>query len=122
MPPLAVLGTLGTILATTSMLPHLAHAIRTRQPSGSPHAWLLGALTGGIWLSYGLTAGDLLIAAPNLVTIPVNTILGVWCLLSARAKRTAAAEAAREIEQLEALYAAKAAHPAAQDRPLFALA
>jgi hypothetical protein len=121
--PLVALGSLGTVLSTVVMLPHLVHAIRARRPSGAPLAWFVGALAGSTWGLYGIASGDLLVATPNLISVPANVFLGAWCLRSARAARrlldpapALSQQVAREVAQLEALYAAKAAHPAGRGR------
>jgi len=82
--PLVLLGSLGTAVSTLSMLPHLLHAARARKPSGSAGAWLLGALSGSIWMVYGVASGNLLVAAPSLVSVPAGLFLSVWCLVRAR--------------------------------------
>jgi len=82
--PLVLLGSLGTVLSTLTMLPHLAHAVRTRRPHGSAFAWLVGAVSSTAWFVYGIGTGDLLVAAPGLVTIPVGFFLAAW---SAREER-----------------------------------
>src|SRR3954454_16685354 len=100
------------------MLPHLVHAIRHRRPSGAPLGWLVGALSGSTWALYGIAAGDLLVAAPNFLNVPANLILAVWSTRVAVSARRAALERqpARtehvDVAYLEALYAAKASHPA----------
>lgn len=79
-----ILGSLGTILSTTAMLPHLAHALRHRRPSGSTTGWMVGALSSAIWFAYGIDRHDLLQAAPGFVTVPGGVFLTAWCLLIAR--------------------------------------
>ena len=81
--PLMILGSLGTVLSTTAMLPHLVHALRHRRPSGSTTGWLVGALSSTIWFAYGIDRHDLLQAAPGFVTVPVGVFLTGWCLLTA---------------------------------------
>jgi uncharacterized protein with PQ loop repeat len=87
---LALLGVLGTLLSTISMLPHLIHAIRNRRPAGTAFAWSLGAVTAGVWFVYGFAIGDVLVAAPGFVTVPVGLGLAVWCAAEARAQDTVA--------------------------------
>jgi uncharacterized protein with PQ loop repeat len=124
--PLNVLGTFGAVLSTVVMLPHLVHAIRRRQPSGAPLAWFVGALTGGTWSCYGIASGDLLIATPNLISVPANLILCVWSIRAARSSRhtqldaelSPTEQATHDVAYLEALYAAKAAHPAGRRNSL----
>jgi uncharacterized protein with PQ loop repeat len=82
--PLVLLGSLGTVLSTVTMLPHLTHAVRTRKPHGSAFAWLIGAVASTVWFVYGVGIGDLLMAAPGLVTVPVGFFLAIW---SAREER-----------------------------------
>lgn len=60
------------------MVPHLTHAVRTRKPAGSPLAWALTAVCSTVWFAYGLAGGDLLVAAPGLVTIPIGCVLAAW--------------------------------------------
>ena len=79
-----ILGSLGTVLSTTAMLPHLVHALRHRHPSGSTAGWMVGALSSAIWFAYGIDRHDLLQAAPGFVTVPVGAFLTGWCLLIAR--------------------------------------
>jgi hypothetical protein len=79
-----ILGSLGTVLSTTAMLPHLVHALRHRHPSGSTTGWMVGALSSVIWFAYGIDRHDLLQAAPGFVTVPVGAFLTGWCLLIAR--------------------------------------
>jgi uncharacterized protein with PQ loop repeat len=85
--PLVLLGSLGTLLSTVTMLPHLAHAVRTRKPHGSAFAWTVGAVASTAWFLYGVGIGDLLVAAPGFVTIPIGFFLAVW---SAREERRVA--------------------------------
>ncbi len=66
------------MLSTIAIVPHLLHAVRMRKPSGSPFAWGLGAVCSTVWFAYGLVDGDLLVAAPGLVTIPVGLLLAAW--------------------------------------------
>jgi hypothetical protein len=66
------------------MLPHLMYAVRTRRPSGSAFAWALGGITASVWVGYGFAIGDVLVAAPGLVTVPANFILAAWCAHDAR--------------------------------------
>ena len=79
-----LLGSLGTVLSTVTMLPHLAHAVRTRKPHGSAFAWMVGAVASTAWFIYGVGIGDLLVAAPGFVTIPIGFFLAAW---SAREER-----------------------------------
>lgn len=79
-----ILGSLGTVLSTTAMLPHLVHALRHRHPSGSTTGWMVGALSSAIWFAYGIDRHDLLQAAPGFVTVPAGVFLTGWCLLVAR--------------------------------------
>ena len=78
-----ILGSLGTVLSTTAMLPHLVHALRHRRPSGSTTGWMVGAMSSTIWFAYGIDRHDLLQAAPGFVTVPVGAFLTGWCLLTA---------------------------------------
>ncbi|NYD42239.1 hypothetical protein [Nocardioides panaciterrulae] len=78
MSPLVLLGSLGTLLSTVAIVPHLLLAVRMRKPSGSPFAWSLGAVCSAVWFAYGLVDGDFLVAAPGLVTIPVGLLLAAW--------------------------------------------
>jgi len=78
-----ILGSLGTVLSTTAMLPHLVHALRHRRPSGSTTGWMVGAMSSTIWFAYGIDRHDLLQAAPGFVTVPVGVFLTGWCLLTA---------------------------------------
>jgi hypothetical protein len=78
-----ILGSLGTALSTTAMLPHLVHALRHRRPSGSTTGWMVGAMSSIIWFAYGIDRHDLLQAAPGFVTVPVGVFLTGWCLLTA---------------------------------------
>lgn len=84
MSPLVVLGALGTLVSTITIVPHVAHAMRTRKPGGSPLAWVLGVTGSTIWLVYGIASGDLLVAAPGLVTVPCGLLLAIWSLRSGR--------------------------------------
>ena len=63
MSPLVLLGTVGTLVSTITIIPHVLHATRTKQPGGSPLAWVMGTAGSTIWLLYGLASGDLLVAA-----------------------------------------------------------
>ena len=87
MSPLVLLGSVGTLLSTVTMLPHLTHALRTRKPHGSAFAWAVGAVASTAWFVYGIGIGDLLVAAPGFVTIPVGFFLAAW---SAREERKVA--------------------------------
>ena len=73
-----LLGSVGTVLSTVTMLPHLTHALRTRKPHGSAFAWVVGAVASTAWFVYGIGIGDLLVAAPGFVTIPVGFFLAAW--------------------------------------------
>ena len=84
MSPLVVLGALGTLFSTITILPHLARAIRTRRPGGSPLAWAMGAAGSVVWLTYGIASGDLLVGAPGFVTIPAGVLLTIWSSREAR--------------------------------------
>jgi hypothetical protein len=90
-----LLGSLGTVLSTTAIVPHLVHALRHRHPSGSTTGWMVGALSSIIWFAYGIDRHDLLQAAPGFVTVPVGVFLTGWCLLTAhRSHRRLAAAGA----------------------------
>ncbi|SFC83891.1 Uncharacterized conserved protein, contains PQ loop repeat [Nocardioides terrae] len=96
MSPLVVLGALGTLVSTITILPHVRHATRTKQPGGSPVAWVMGVTGSTIWLVYGVASGDLLVAAPGLVTIPCGALLAIWSL---RGRRDAQVE--QTVESVE---------------------
>lgn len=81
--PLVVLGALGTLVSTITIVPHVVHAMRTRRPGGSPVAWVLGVTGSTIWFAYGVASGDLLVGAPGLVTIPCGLLLAIWSVRGA---------------------------------------
>jgi uncharacterized protein with PQ loop repeat len=78
--PLVVLGALGTLVSTITIVPHVIHALRTKQPGGSPLAWVMGVTGSTIWFVYGIASGDLLVGAPGLITIPCGLLLALWSL------------------------------------------
>jgi uncharacterized protein with PQ loop repeat len=78
--PLVVLGALGTLVSTITIVPHVLRAWHTKRPGGSPLAWVMGATGSTIWFVYGIASGDLLVGAPGLVTIPCGLLLAVWSL------------------------------------------
>jgi hypothetical protein len=78
--PLVVLGALGTLVSTITIVPHVLQAMRTRKPGGSSTAWVLGVAGSTIWALYGVVSGDLLVGAPGLVTIPCGLLLAIWSL------------------------------------------
>ena len=78
--PLVVLGALGTLVSTITIVPHVLRAWHTKRPGGSPLAWVMGATGSTIWFVYGLASGDLLVGAPGLVTIPCGLLLAAWSL------------------------------------------
>lgn len=92
MSPLALLGATATLLSTLTLLPHLLQAVRTRRPSGSAFGWALGTASSVLWFAYGVIAGDLVVAAPGVVTIPAGSALAIWCW--ARMRRDPARERA----------------------------
>jgi uncharacterized protein with PQ loop repeat len=81
---LAALGALATLLSTFTLLPHLLHAVRSGRPGGSTSGWALGFLASLLWFAYGIAVGDLVVAAPGVVTLPVGAALAVWCHLANR--------------------------------------
>jgi hypothetical protein len=99
---LMLLGSLGTTLSTFVMVPHLTTALRAGRPAGTPFAWGLGAVSGTVWLAYGFLVGDLLMAAPGFVTVPIGVVLTVWSHLATVAER-------RDVALLDELYAASTA-------------
>ena len=78
MSALVVLGVLGTVFSTITLVPHVAHAMRSGVPGGSPMGWTLSFGGSTVWGVYGVVAHDLLVAAPGLVTIPCGLLLAVW--------------------------------------------
>ncbi|WP_110182902.1 hypothetical protein [Nocardioides solisilvae] len=84
MSPLVLLGAVATLLSTVTLLPHLVHAVRAGRPGGSTSGWTLGFLASLAWFVYGVWVGDLVVAAPGLVTLPVGAALAVWCFVASR--------------------------------------
>jgi uncharacterized protein with PQ loop repeat len=120
--PLVVLGTLGTLVSTITIVPHVVHAMRTRQPGGSPLAWVMGVTGSTIWSFYGIASGDLLVGAPGLVTIPCGLLLAIWSLRGRDAEPAARARpaAAEDVYVPEEWLAAD--HTAGDTRELPAVA
>jgi len=77
---LVLLGLLGTVLSTLTLIPHVVQAIRSGRPGGSPSGWMLSFGGSTVWGIYGLVEHDLLVAAPGLVTIPCGLLLSVWSI------------------------------------------
>src|SRR3954469_20797218 len=82
--PLVVLGALGTLVSTITIVPHVLRAWHTKRPGGSPLAWVMGATGSTIWFLYGIASGDLLVGAPGLVTVPCGLLLAVWSVRGER--------------------------------------
>ena len=89
MSPLVVLGLLGTVFSTVTLIPHVAHAIRSGRPGGSPSGWVLSFGGSMVWGVYGIAGHDLLVAAPGLVTVPCGLLLAGWSILD-HVRRSAA--------------------------------
>ena len=99
-----LLGSLGTVLSTVVMLPHLTTALRARRPAGTTFTWALSAVTSSVWLVYGFVVGDILMAAPGFVTVPIGVALAVWSHVATVSERV-------EVAALDELYAVPAAFP-----------
>lgn len=80
MSALVVLGLLGTLFSTITLIPHVAHAVRSGVPGGSPMGWTLSFGGSTVWGVYGIVAHDIPVAAPGLVTVPCGLLLAVWSI------------------------------------------
>jgi len=68
---IGILGTVGTILSTVSLLPQVVRTWRTRSTGGISAAWLVTAMASMVvWMVYGG-----LIGAPALVLVNVLCFL-----------------------------------------------
>jgi len=83
--PLVVLGSLGTLISTVTILPHVAQTLQTKKAGGSPLAWAMGVTGSTVWLAYGIASGDFLVGAPGLITIPCGLFLVASSRRAARA-------------------------------------
>jgi hypothetical protein len=77
---LVALGVLGTFFSTITLIPHVAHAVRTGVPGGSPIGWALSFGGSMVWGVYGIAAHDYIEAAPGLVTVPCGLLLAAWSI------------------------------------------
>jgi MtN3 and saliva related transmembrane protein len=70
---IGILGTVGTVLSTVSLLPQVIRTWRTRSTGGISAAWLVTAMTSMVvWMVYGG-----LIGAPPLIL--VNALCFLQC-------------------------------------------
>lgn len=98
MSPLVVLGSLGTLISTITIVPHVLHALRTKTPGGSPLAWGMGVAGSAVWLVYGIASHDLLVGAPGVVTVPCGLFLAASSTRAALVGRRPVAVASLEPE------------------------
>jgi hypothetical protein len=115
--PLVALGALGTLVSTTTIVPHVLRGMRTKQPGGSPLAWSLGVAGSTIWLVYGIVAGDFLVGAPGLITIPCGLLLAVWSMRAAVVAESVAESVTEVVAQAGIAAGLVAAEP--DDAPVF---
>ncbi len=68
---IGALGTIGTILSTTSLLPQVIRTWRTRSAADISAAWLIAALISMVvWMVYG-----------SLINAPALVLVNVLCFL-----------------------------------------
>jgi MtN3 and saliva related transmembrane protein len=68
---IGILGTVGTILSTVSLMPQVVRTWRTRSTGGISAAWLVTAMTSMlVWIGYG-----------SLISAPALVLVNVLCLL-----------------------------------------
>ncbi len=88
---IGALGTIGTILSTTSLLPQVIRTWRTRSAADISAAWLIAALISMVvWMVYGS-----LINAPALVLVNVLCFLQSAYILFVKVNSERAAVAER---------------------------
>lgn len=66
-----IAGIAATVVGATSIIPQTVHALRSDDVSGiSVAMYALVIVNSTCWLLYGIAVGDLLVSAPNLISIP----------------------------------------------------
>jgi MtN3 and saliva related transmembrane protein len=87
---ISVLGTVGTILSTVSLMPQVIRTWRTRSTDDISAAWLLVALAAmAVWIAYGS-----LIDAPAIILVNVLSVFQCGSILFIKVQnlRTVAAK------------------------------
>lgn len=81
--PAAAVGAIAIVVSATGYLPQAVVAWRAIDVTGvsSLTYWLLAA-SGSLWILYGLSTGDFLVIAPNLLIVPTATVIAVRASIS----------------------------------------
>ena len=83
MAPAPVVGIAALVIAATGYLPQALVAWRAVDVSGvSPATYVLLALSGTLWIVYGVLRRDMLVITPNLLIVPTATVIAVRALRS----------------------------------------
>ena len=86
---ISVLGTVGTILSTVSLMPQVIRTWRTRSTDDISAAWLLVALVAmAVWIAYGS-----LIDAPAVILVNVLSVFQCGSILFIKLQNLRAAAA-----------------------------
>ncbi len=79
--PAPVVGIAALVIAATGYLPQALVAWRAVDVSGvSPATYVLLALSGTLWIIYGVLRRDMLVITPNLLIVPTATVIAVRAL------------------------------------------
>jgi MtN3 and saliva related transmembrane protein len=88
---ISVLGTVGTVLSTVSLMPQVIRTWRTRSTDDISAAWLLVALVAmAVWIAYGS-----LIDAPAVILVNVLSVFQCGSILFIKVQNLRAAAAKR---------------------------
>jgi uncharacterized protein with PQ loop repeat len=73
---LVALGWIAAALGLVRFLPQALALLRRADPAGvSVWTWLLAATSGGLWFTYGALHGDVVVALPALITLPLTLFI-----------------------------------------------
>lgn len=88
-----IIGVTGVVIGTPAIIPQVWRAIRTEHLLGvSVSSFVLLALMGLGWFTYGLTVGDPVVSYPNLVLVPCAAFIA-WKSWSSHHVKTSAISA-----------------------------
>ena len=86
---ISVLGIVGTVLSTVSLMPQVVRTWRTRSTDDISAAWLLVALIAmAVWIAYGS-----LIEAPAIILVNILSVLQCGSILFIKVQNMRAAAA-----------------------------